>query len=127
MHVLSVAGELLGSLEPLDVSSGSSISTQGEVWSTCLHWNGAYKDTLGRPRALEVGSSYKLRAFMQGPVAVGDLGRNVQPGKAQVGVRPAACTDSVRTSEASAHVHTVAHLHAPLLQVDIGGSFKVAE
>jgi hypothetical protein len=76
--LLSDEGRVLGTLAELDTSSGNSLSTAGEVWSTCLHFNGTYTDTAGRPATLAVGTSYKLRTQLTGllPLADAALGRS---------------------------------------------------
>jgi hypothetical protein len=72
MLVLDSSSNLLGSMEPLDPSSGSSLASQGQVWSWCLHFNGSYKDTLGRSSWLSIGQTYRLRALLQGPLTAVD-------------------------------------------------------
>lgn len=67
------AGHKLGTLTELDMSSGNSLATAGEVWSTCLHFDGNYIDAAGKQRTLAVGSTYGLRVQMYGPLAAADV------------------------------------------------------
>lgn len=71
----------LGSLPPLDTSSGSSLAAPGKVWSFCLHWNGSYTDAATRKsRQLQPGRTYRLAARLEGPLAAADaaLGARVR-------------------------------------------------
>lgn len=67
------AGEPLGTIPELDMSSGNSLATAGEVWSTCLHFDGSYTDAEGRKQSLNVTESYGLRVRMYGPLAAADV------------------------------------------------------
>eukprot|EP00775_Hariotina_reticulata_P009901 gene9901-10058_t len=88
MLVLDSASNLLGSMAPLDPSSGSSLASQGEVWSWCLRFNGSYKDTLGRLSWLTVGQTYRLRALLQGPLSAADAAAGFMAEKHKVSYVP---------------------------------------
>lgn len=70
----------LGSLPPLDTSSGSSLAAPGKVWSFCLRWNGTYTDAASRQlRQLTPGGVYRLTARLEGPLAAVDAARGARP------------------------------------------------
>jgi hypothetical protein len=71
--VTDATGEPLGTIPELDMSSGNSLATAGEVWSTCLHFDGSYTDADGRKQSLNVTESYGLRVRMYGPLAAADV------------------------------------------------------
>lgn len=81
IDVLDAAGQLLGSLTPLDTSSGSSLATSQDISTFCLRFNGSYRGRRGVVQQLQPGNTYRLRARLRGPLASGDkeLGRG--PGK----------------------------------------------
>lgn len=89
--LLNERGTAIGHFGELDTSSGNSLSTAGEVWSTCLHFNGNYIDSRGRQRVIQVGRKYKLRAQLIGilPAADALLGRD--PVLSEVREAPASC------------------------------------
>lgn len=80
------AGESLGTLTELDMSSGNSLATAGEVWSTCLHFNGHYVDARGKQQALKVGHTYGLAVHMYGPLAAADVALGLPRPMTEVGV-----------------------------------------
>lgn len=79
------AGESIGTLTELDMSSGNSLATAGEVWSTCLHFNGHYVDSRGKQQALKVGRTYGLAVQMYGPLAAADVALGLPRPMTEVG------------------------------------------
>jgi hypothetical protein len=45
--------------------------------SYCTRFDGSYTDTGGRHQVVDVGSKYRLRVFMHGPVSLADMARKV--------------------------------------------------
>jgi hypothetical protein len=77
--VLDAASNMLGSMAPLDTSSGSSLATAGEVSSFCLRFNGSFKGREGDTQWLRPGNVYRLRARLRGPLAAADQQLNGRP------------------------------------------------
>jgi hypothetical protein len=71
--LVDAAGVQLGTLTELDMSSGNSLATAGEVWSTCLHFNGNYVDVNGKQQTLQANRLYGLKVQMYGPLAAADV------------------------------------------------------
>ncbi|WIA37929.1 hypothetical protein OEZ86_001306 [Tetradesmus obliquus] len=87
MDVLDAAGRLLGSMAPLDTSSGSSLASVGEVPSFCLRFNGSFRGRDGGLTWLRPGNVYRLRARLRGPLAAGDLALQRRPSKQVVFIK----------------------------------------
>jgi hypothetical protein len=81
VDVLDAAGSLLGSMSPLDTSSGSSLATAGEVSSFCLRFNGSFRARGGGLQWLRPGQVYRLRARLRGPLAAADQQLQRSPSK----------------------------------------------
>jgi hypothetical protein len=47
--------------------------------SYCTRFDGTYTDTGGRQQVVDVGSKYRLRVFMHGPVTLADESRHIPP------------------------------------------------
>lgn len=81
------AGKSIGVLTELDMSSGNTLATAGEVWSTCLHFNGNYVDKQGKLRTLEVSRTYGLKVEMYGPLAAADVALGLNRPMTEVSVQ----------------------------------------
>jgi hypothetical protein len=78
-------GVQLGTLTELDMSSGNSLATAGEVWSTCLHFNGNFVDVNGKQQTLQAGKVYGLKVQMYGPLAAADVALGLPRPMTEVG------------------------------------------
>lgn len=76
--LLNEDGEQIGTMAELDMSSGNSLSTAGEVWSTCLHFNGNYTDNKGKQQTLKLSHTYGLKVQMFGPLAAADVALGIK-------------------------------------------------
>lgn len=76
---------MIGTLGELDMSSGNSLATAGEVWSTCLHFNGSYTDARGKQQTVKVSRTYGLKVLMVGPLAAADVALGLEPPVSEVG------------------------------------------
>lgn len=76
--LLNDEGEQIGTMAELDMSSGNSLSTAGEVWSTCLHFNGNYTDNKGKQQTLKLSRTYGLKVQMFGPLAAADVALGIK-------------------------------------------------
>eukprot|EP00775_Hariotina_reticulata_P009899 gene9900-10056_t len=73
--VANRTGRPLGFAKPIDVSSGNGRADAGDIWTTCLNFDGRYWPSGSSPdtrASIKVNTVYQLRAVMTGPLAVGD-------------------------------------------------------
>lgn len=79
VELLGGDGAVLGALPTLDVSGADDcLAPARVVGSYCLQFDGSYRDKSGATRSVRVGTTYRLRARLEGPLALADRARGVK-------------------------------------------------
>lgn len=52
--------------------------------SYCTRFDGSFTDTQGRQQMVEVGSRYRLRVGLMGPVSLADVAKQTSPRREEV-------------------------------------------
>ena len=73
-----------GYMAPVYTGNGDSLAPNRDLASWCLNFNGTVITTSGAKRKLTVGKTYRLRAFVEGPLAAGDAALGKKPTRQRV-------------------------------------------